>query len=117
MSMLGRGVYVSVPTPFDQGLAVEFEALRRVVRFNIDCGVAGVVATANGSEVSYLTDTERRRVAEVVVEEAKGRVATVVGISSSCWPISCDLAVHAEKIGADAVMAMPPGCSDGVASR
>jgi dihydrodipicolinate synthase/N-acetylneuraminate lyase len=109
MSVLPRGIYVIVPTPFDQALAIDFEALRRIVRFNIECGVAGVVATANGSEVGYLADSERRRVAEIVVEEAKGRVVTVVGISSSCWPISRDLAVHAEKIGADAVMAMPPG--------
>jgi 4-hydroxy-tetrahydrodipicolinate synthase len=71
--------------------------------------VAGVVATANGSEVGYLTCEERRRTAEVVVEEAGKRVNTVVGISASCWPIACSLARHAEAIGADALMAMPPG--------
>ncbi|MGH7489284.1 MAG: dihydrodipicolinate synthase family protein, partial [bacterium] len=55
-----------------------------------------------------LTDSERRRAAETVVAEAKGLVATIIGISSSCWPISRELAAHAEHIGADAVMAMPP---------
>jgi dihydrodipicolinate synthase/N-acetylneuraminate lyase len=103
-----RGIYVIVPTPFDQNLAIDSDGLRRILRFCIDCGVAGVVSTANGSEVAYLNDAERRRVAEIVVEEAKGPVDTVVGISSSCWPIARDYARHAETIGADAVMAMPP---------
>jgi 4-hydroxy-tetrahydrodipicolinate synthase len=70
--------------------------------------VQGVVSTANASEVSYLTDAERRLVAEVVVEEARGKTKAIVGISSTCAPIARDHARHAESIGADGLMAMPP---------
>jgi dihydrodipicolinate synthase/N-acetylneuraminate lyase len=103
-----RGVFVIVPTSFKSDLSVDYEGLRHIVRFCIQCGVQGVVASANASEVGYLTDDERRRVTEVVLKEAAGRVATIAGISSSCWPIACEFALHAEANGADALMAMPP---------
>ena len=103
-----RGLYVIVPTPCTASLAVDYEGLRRTVRFCVDCGVHGVAAPANASEVGYLTDAERRRVTETVLAEARGKVATIVGISSSCWPLACELARHAEANGADALMAMPP---------
>lgn len=103
-----RGVFVIVTTPFTQDLQLDVEGLRRTTRFCLDAGVHGVVATANASEVSYLNDAERRQVAQIVVEEAKGRAATVVGISTTCWPLAVENARHAEAIGADGLMAMPP---------
>lgn len=103
-----RGVYVIVPTPFTPELAVDYDGLRHIVRFCIDCGVQGVVAPANASEVGYLTDEERRQVTETVLKGAAGRVDTIVGISSSCSPLACEVARHAEANGADALMAMPP---------
>jgi dihydrodipicolinate synthase/N-acetylneuraminate lyase len=103
-----RGVFVILPTPFDDSLQVDLAGLRNIVQFCVDCGVHGVVATANASEAAYLSDDERRRVVEAVLAEAKGRVTTVVGVSTSCWPIACELARHAENHGADGIMAMPP---------
>ena len=103
-----RGVFVIVTTPFDRQLNLDVESLRNTVKFCIESGVHGVVSTANASEVSYLSEAERRRVAEIVVEEAAGKAVTVVGISSTCGPIACDYARHAEEIGADGLMAMPP---------
>jgi dihydrodipicolinate synthase/N-acetylneuraminate lyase len=108
MSKSWRGVFVVVPTPFKSDLSVDYEGLKQITRFCIDSGVHGVVASANASEVGYLTDEERRRVTETVLKEAAGRVGTIAGISSSCWPIACELARHAEANGADALMAMPP---------
>jgi dihydrodipicolinate synthase/N-acetylneuraminate lyase len=103
-----RGVFVILPTPFDESLRLDFAGLQRVVEFCIDCGVQGVVTTANASEAGYLSDGERRQVVETALAAAKGKVTTVVGVSSSCWPIACELARHAEAHGADALMAMPP---------
>lgn len=103
-----RGVFVILPTPFDDSLRLDLVGLQRIVEFCVACGVQGVVTTANASEAGYLSDAERRQVVETALAEAKGRVTTVVGVSSSCWPISCELARHAEAHGADALMAMPP---------
>jgi len=108
MSKPWRGVFVIVPTPFRSDLSVDYQGLKNTVRFCIQCGAKGVVASANASEVGYLSDEERRRITETVLHEAAGQATTIVGISSSCWPIACEFARHAEASGADALMAMPP---------
>jgi len=103
-----RGIFVIVVTPFDETGALDEAALERTLEFCFTAGVAGVVATANASEAGYLTEAERKRVAEVVVAGASGRAAAIVGVSAAHARISAEFAVHAEKAGADAIMAMPP---------
>lgn len=103
-----RGIYVIVVTPFLPNLDIDEDGLRRTVRFCLEAGVHGLVATANASEVGYLSEDERRRVASIVVEEGHGHVPVVVGVSASCARLACMYARHAEQAGADAIMAMPP---------
>ncbi|HTJ56047.1 MAG TPA: dihydrodipicolinate synthase family protein [Devosiaceae bacterium] len=103
-----KGIYVIAVTPFTDSLDVDEPGLLSTLDFCFAAGVHGVVATANASEVGYLSETERRRVAELVVKASHGKAKSVIGVSSSSYRISCDFARHAEAIGADAVMAMPP---------
>jgi dihydrodipicolinate synthase/N-acetylneuraminate lyase len=103
-----RGIYVIVVTPFTEALEVDEPALHSTLDFCLAAGVHGVVSTANASEVGYLSESERRRAAEIVVGAARGKVPAIVGVSSSHYRLSADFARHAESIGADAVMAMPP---------
>jgi 4-hydroxy-tetrahydrodipicolinate synthase len=102
------GVFVIVTTPFDENRALDTESLAATVRFCLKAGVQGVVATANASEVAYLSDAERRTVAEIVAEEARGKATVLIGVSSSGETVSADHARHAAAIGADGLMAMPP---------
>jgi 4-hydroxy-tetrahydrodipicolinate synthase len=103
-----RGVYVILPTPFDERGNLDLEGLKRVVTFSIECGAHGVVGPANASEAPYLSDAERRQVVEVTAKETAGRVPYVAGITASCAPLAVEWAKHAEQSGADMVMAMPP---------
>lgn len=103
-----RGVYVIVTTPFDAELKLDVESLRETVRFCLRSGVDGVVAPANASEVAYLTDTEREMVASIVAEEVRGKAKVIVGVSSASQTQAIERALHAAKIGADGLMAMPP---------
>ena len=103
-----RGVFVIVPTPFHADLSLDLEGLRRVVRFCIDCGVHGVVSPANASEQPYLSDEERRQVVAAVLDEGRGKVTTVVGVSAATARMAAGWAREAEALGADMLMAMPP---------
>lgn len=103
-----RGIYVIVVTPFTDTLELDEAALRATVRFSLDAGVHGVVANALASEGGYLSEPERRRAAEIVVEEAKGKVPAIIAVSAPHYRIAADYARHAESIGADAIMALPP---------
>jgi 4-hydroxy-tetrahydrodipicolinate synthase len=88
--------------------SLDEESLRREVQFCLASGTHGLVAPVNASEFFSLTDAERRRVAEIVVVEAAGRVPVVVGVSAASTEIAVPLARHAREIGADALIAMPP---------
>src|SRR5438445_12475080 len=76
-----RGVYAIPPTPFDDAGNVDEPSLRRCVDFCVDAGASGIVAPVNASESIALTDAERLRVTDVLVEQAAGRLPVVVGVS------------------------------------
>jgi 4-hydroxy-tetrahydrodipicolinate synthase len=103
-----RGVFVIVPTPFHDDLSLDLDGLREVVRFCIAAGVHGVVAPANASEQPYLSDEERSQVTRTVIEEARGHVLTVAGVTAPTRLMAAALAREAKALGADSVMAMPP---------
>lgn len=103
-----RGVFTIPVTPFDERGQLAEEDLRRVVRFCVKAGAHGIVAPVNASEFSALSDDERRRVAEIAVQETAGRIPVVVGASAVSAEVAVGFARHAKRIGADAIIAMPP---------
>lgn len=103
-----RGVFGIPPTPFDDADNIDEASLRRCVTFCLEAGVHGLVIGVNASEAIALTDTERCRTAEIVVEESAGQVPVIVGVSGVSTASSIAFARHAADVGADAVMAMPP---------
>jgi dihydrodipicolinate synthase/N-acetylneuraminate lyase len=103
-----RGVYAIPPTPFTDDDQVDEPSLRRCVDFCVENGADGVVAPVNASEGPFLTDRERRRVVEIVVEQTNRRVPVVAGVSAQSTRASVEYAQQAEAAGADSVMAMPP---------
>lgn len=103
-----RGIFVIVTTPFTDDHRFDEAGLHATMDFCLAAGVHGVVANALASEGGYLSEVERRRAAEIVVTRAKGRVPAIVAVSAPHHHIAVDYARHAEGIGADAVMALPP---------
>jgi dihydrodipicolinate synthase/N-acetylneuraminate lyase len=103
-----RGMFVIVPTPFNDDLSLDLEGLRRTVRFCIDSGAHGLVTPANASEAPYLTDCERQQVVSTVIDETSRKIPVVIGVTSSCGVIARGLAREAEAAGADALIAMSP---------
>jgi dihydrodipicolinate synthase/N-acetylneuraminate lyase len=103
-----RGIFVIVVTPFTDSFALDEPALQRTMEFCLAAGVHGVVANALASEGGYLSEAERRRAAEIVVGAVKGKVPAIVAVSAPHHSVAAEFARHAEQIGADAVMALPP---------
>jgi dihydrodipicolinate synthase/N-acetylneuraminate lyase len=103
-----RGVFAIPPTPFDDAGTVDEASLRRCVDFCVEAGAHGIVAPVNASESIALTDAERVRVADLLVEQAAGRVPVVVGVSGASTAAAVLYADAARRAGADAVIAMPP---------
>ncbi|MFF0988846.1 dihydrodipicolinate synthase family protein [Kocuria nitroreducens] len=104
-----RGILAAVTTPFTaDASAVDEEALRRHVERLVAAGIHGIVPTGTSGEFTTLTDAEYRRVIELYVEAVAGRIPVIAGIGALSTEKAISLAQHAETVGADALMLVPP---------
>jgi len=101
------GSMPALVTPFKAG-KVDEEALRALVEWQIASGSTGLVPVGTTGESPTLSHDEHKRVVEIVVDQAKGRVPVIAGAGSNNTIEAIDLAVHAEKAGADAVLVVTP---------
>lgn len=108
MSQPWRGIFVIVVTPFTASYELDEASLRRQIRFCIDAGAHGLVGPANASEFSTLSDDERKRWLDIVINEAGGQVPVIAATTSGHALPAVALSQYAERIGADGIMAMPP---------
>ena len=103
------GILAAVPTPFTaDGSAVDEDALVALVERLVGAGVHGLVPCGTTGEFTSLSPAEHRRVIELYVSAAAGRVPVVAGVGSLTTQGAIDLVQHAEQVGADAVMLVPP---------
>lgn len=103
-----RGIYVIIVTPFTDDFRLDDTGLGRVMDFCLAAGVHGVVANAMASEGFFLSESERKRAAEIVIDKARGKVPAIVAVSAPHWRISTEFARRAEEMGADGIMSLPP---------
>jgi len=103
-----KGILTALLTPFDTAGGLDEVALRAVVDRSIDGGVDGVVACGSTGEFTALSSDERRRVVEIVVDQAGGRVTVVAQTGATSTAEAIRLSRHAESVGADVVMLVAP---------
>lgn len=101
------GSLTAMVTPFKNG-ALDEEGLRALVNWQIEEGSHGLVPVGTTGESPTLSHDEHHKVVQWCVEEAKGRVPVIAGAGSNSTREAVDLAKHAEKAGADAVLVVTP---------
>ena len=79
-----RGVWTALITPFTADDHVDVDALRALIREQVDAGVAGLVPCGTTGETATLTIEEQNLVIETTLDEVKGRVAVVAGAGANC---------------------------------
>ncbi|HXW31204.1 MAG TPA: 4-hydroxy-tetrahydrodipicolinate synthase, partial [Xanthobacteraceae bacterium] len=102
-----RGAFTALVTPFQNG-AVDEKAFRALVVWQIDEGINGLVPVGTTGESPTLSHDEHKQVVEWCIAEARGRVPVIAGAGSNSTREAIDLAQHAEKAGADAVLVVTP---------
>lgn len=103
-----RGCIPIVVTPFDEEHRVDEESLRTQVEYLVAGGVHGLATPGIAGEGYKLSDAERDRVAEVVIAAAAGRVPVVVSADGGGTLVAAERARRAARLGADALMVLPP---------
>jgi len=103
-----RGSFTALVTPFRQDGSLDEKAFANLVEWQIGEGTQGLVPVGTTGESPTLSHAEHRRVVEICVETAKGRVPVIAGAGSNNTSEAIELAQYAEKIGADAVLVVTP---------
>ncbi|HEX3672948.1 MAG TPA: 4-hydroxy-tetrahydrodipicolinate synthase [Rhizomicrobium sp.] len=100
-----RGSIPALITPFRDG-KVDEAAFRKFVQWQIAEGSHGLVPCGTTGESPTLSHAEHRRVIEMCVEEANGRVPVIAGAGSNSTEEALSLTRHARDVGADAVLSV-----------
>jgi 4-hydroxy-tetrahydrodipicolinate synthase len=101
------GIITALVTPFRDG-KVDEAAFRVLVEKQIEGGVHGLVPVGTTGETSTLSHDEHKRVVELCVEIAAGRVRVIAGAGSNATAEAVELAAHAKRVGADACLVVTP---------
>lgn len=104
---LFRGVLPALVTPFRNG-AVDEAAFVALVERQIAGGVHGLIPVGTTGEASTLSHAEHRRVMEICVATAGGRVPVIPGAGSNSTDEAIELVRHAKTVGADAALVVTP---------
>src|SRR5689334_5941983 len=103
-----RGVGVALVTPFKSDLSIDEAALERLIDFQIDEGTNYLVPCGTTGENPALSPAEHRRVVEITVRRANGRVPVLAGAGSNSTEKAIELAEIAIDLGADGVLTITP---------
>lgn len=102
-----KGSFTALITPFKNGKLDE-EAFQRFIEWQINEGTHGLVPAGTTGESPTLDYDEHKRVIELAVETANGRVPVIAGTGSNSTDEAIELTEYAAKVGADAVLIVTP---------
>jgi len=102
-----QGSIVAMVTPFRNG-AVDEAKVRELVEWHVASGTDGIVPCGTTGESPTLTHDEHKRVVEIVVDAARGRIPIIAGTGSNSTAEAIDLTSHAKTAGARAALVVNP---------
>jgi 4-hydroxy-tetrahydrodipicolinate synthase len=102
-----RGCYTALMTPF-KNHDVDYEDLEKLVEFQIQGGVRGILAVGTTGESPTLTWEEHNKVVKVVAENTKGQCQIIAGTGSNNTRESLESTQHAVHAGVEAVLLVDP---------
>ncbi len=108
MNFQPKGIIPAMVTPVTPEGKINVEALRKLADYLIEGGVHGLFPVGSQGEFYALTFEEKKKVIEVVVEEARGRVPVYAGTGAIATREAIALTKMAEAAGASAVSVITP---------
>ena len=103
-----NGVIPAMITSFNKDESINKEGIRKTINYLISEKVNGLYITGSTGETFLMSHDEKRQVIEIIVEEVNGRVPVIAHIDSIGTKITTELGQYAEKVGVDALSALPP---------
>ena len=102
------GCATAIATPMNVDGSINYEEFGRLIDYQIDNGIDGLVICGTTGESATMTDEEHREVIRFGIERVDHRVPVIAGAGSNDTAYAVELSKEAEKMGADALLQVTP---------
>lgn len=99
---------VALITPFKEDESVDYEALVRLIDYQLQNGTDFLCVLGTTAETPTLTSAEKRKIKEIAVERVNGKIPILLGISSNCTNTVVQTLKEEDLTGVDAVLVAVP---------
>ena len=110
-----RGAFTAMITPMNPDGSVDYDGYRKLVRFQLESGIDGLVPLGTTGETPTLDEDEEQKIIDVVMEEVRAfekergvKVPVVIGAGSNNTRDAVRYTERAKKAGADAALVVTP---------
>lgn len=121
MGTIGDRLYTAVVLPYDSKGNIDETAYRRLIRYYLSdprfLRQGGLCVNPEAGEIFYLTRQEKRRVVEIAMEEAHGKLPIFAGTWANTTAEVVETAKDVKAVGADGLFIIPPGGSSDITSN
>lgn len=99
---------VALITPFKEDESVDYEALGRLVDYQVQNGTDYLVVLGTTAETPTLTEEEKRNIIDLVVNHVRGRIPIVLGVGGNCTRNVVEQLKQGDFKGIDAILSVVP---------
>lgn len=99
---------VALITPFKEDESVDYDALVRLIDYQLQNGTDFLCVLGTTAETPTLTAEEKRKIKNIAVERVKGQIPILLGVSSNCTRTVVDTLKNEDMNGVDAVLVAVP---------
>lgn len=103
-----HGAFTALITPMNPDESVDYEGFRKLVRFQLESGISGLVPLGTTGETPTLDEAEEDKLIDIVMAEAKGKVPVILGAGSNCTKDAVKYVKRAKQKGADYALVVTP---------
>jgi 4-hydroxy-tetrahydrodipicolinate synthase len=103
-----KGMGVALITPFNEDGSVDYDALSRLVDYQLQSGTAYLVVLGTTAETPTLTEDEKKQIVDLVVTRVNGRVPIILGVGGNNTSAIVDSLKKNDYKGIDAILSVTP---------
>ncbi|MDD5230778.1 MAG: dihydrodipicolinate synthase family protein, partial [Candidatus Marinimicrobia bacterium] len=103
-----RGLGTALITPFTDEGEVDYEALRKLIHYQIEHGTDSLIVLGTTGEAPSILEPERAKIVEIAIREANHRIPVIIGTGSNCLDSVLKYNRMAEEMNADGVLIVTP---------
>ena len=103
-----KGAYTALITPFKENGDVDYDGYRKLINFQLEQGIDGLVPLGTTGETPTLTEDEEEKLSRIAIDEVKGKVPIILGAGSNDTRHMVNYVKRAKDMGADAALVVTP---------